>query len=781
MSKSQSTASRQSGGVKLQGKRIVIKGSIAGRDIKNIIYNGPQTVLINEYEPLQDAYINAWSVFERVHLKQFSGREWLLKQVDTFLQTHDCGYFILEAEAGLGKTTFMAWLACQRGYVHHFAELAPGVDGIATGLRSLAAQLILAYRLGGKTVQDVTPRAATRPDYLATLLKRAADQRQPEDKIVVVIDALDRAGALEGQNVLGLPTVLPRGVFIIVAQRPVPVVLDIEATTTPYQICRCKANSTHNLADIRQFLEQVVKWPKIARALQAEGYSEKQFIHLLLKKCAGIWVYLHYVIYEIDQSGRFSPELVTLPIGLTMYYINFWKRWQTKRNWLRIYLPLLTTLAASPGNMTIEQLIRWAKLTQHKQTISRMLKEEWRPFLALTGQPTRVGFYHATLQEFFQGRVTRKKLTEADRQFIDELAQTTHTARQQIITALHHEMLTARKAQARREAAFNLIRMDWLGDGRKISPEELVAYLELIEPYVDTSFERNYLRRYITAMLATRTTILAKQVRAQLLVYRAALLGQLGELPEAQQDYDEVRRVTREIIESGASQPEGYKFAVRVDLGAANIAVQQAQEFTQRKDRAQRTELLHHAIDLYQAAIHITHTVILDPILEVTLYQELNYAHLVLHDWGKAEEAYHQALNVLQTSRRQTHDLEAWILEYAQVLEAASDTHLSKGRYLKTRANCPGATAEFKTAHQFARKEIALLKKSFGPDATPYLVYAHMNAGVSLWELSRDPDNPDASLRTKARAHWRKALDLATQLHLDEMVEAAAEQLEHCK
>jgi len=32
-------------------------------------------------------------------------------------------YFVLEADAGLGKTTFCAWLARNRGYPHHFVRI----------------------------------------------------------------------------------------------------------------------------------------------------------------------------------------------------------------------------------------------------------------------------------------------------------------------------------------------------------------------------------------------------------------------------------------------------------------------------------------------------------------------------------------------------------------------------------------------------------------------------------------------------------------------------------
>ncbi len=157
-------------------------------------------------------------LFERVRLDRFIGREWLIAEIDAFLQ-EDRGYFVLEAAAGLGKTTFLAYLAKEWGYIHHFVELAPGQDGIAPGLRNLAAQLVCAWDLNPYLAEGVLPGAASCTDFLQSLLAETAqkrDETRPDEKIVLLVDALDEAGVpLVGQNVLGLPLVLPRGVYFI--------------------------------------------------------------------------------------------------------------------------------------------------------------------------------------------------------------------------------------------------------------------------------------------------------------------------------------------------------------------------------------------------------------------------------------------------------------------------------------------------------------------------------------------------------------------------------------
>ena len=111
-----------------QGDRSVV----VGREVVNgIISTGDHNVFFTgDYECLRDAYIEPWPIFERTNLDHFVGREWLVTELDTFLHKHDRGYFIVEAEAGLGKTTFLAWLVRKRGYIHHFVDLVPGLAGV---------------------------------------------------------------------------------------------------------------------------------------------------------------------------------------------------------------------------------------------------------------------------------------------------------------------------------------------------------------------------------------------------------------------------------------------------------------------------------------------------------------------------------------------------------------------------------------------------------------------------------------------------------------------------
>ncbi|MFZ4656662.1 MAG: effector-associated domain EAD1-containing protein [Caldilineaceae bacterium] len=421
-----------------------VRNISAGRDvIGSLLITGDHNqVFVGGYERLQDAYINPQSVFDRVDLAHFTGREWLLAKVDAFLQNHDRGYFILEANAGLGKTAFMAWLVKQRKYIHHFCELTPGLEGMAHALKSLAAQLARAYEL---QPDGVLPSAATRPDFLYNLLVQAAQCRHPGEKIVIVVDALDEAGAPGNQNVLCLPTGLPEGVFFVVSQRPATTMLTIKDAKTPRHDCRLTAESAENQADMRRFLQSAAVLPEINQAFQASEhqYTAAEFITTLLAKCRGSWIYLYFVLQEIRRGERSPLNLAALPDGMAHYYAQYWQRWrlQTRDNesainpkWYRIYRPLLAMLAAAQDAITLEQLLAWTKINEPIDLVRWYFEEQWRSFLIVTERERKRHYrlYHATLREFFEGRIEQEDRS-AQLSIVKEVAEATRTAHSSLV------------------------------------------------------------------------------------------------------------------------------------------------------------------------------------------------------------------------------------------------------------------------------------------------------------------------------------------------------------
>jgi len=337
----------------------------------------------------------------------------------------------------------------------------------------------------------------------------------------------------------------------------------------------------------------------------------------------------------------------------------------------------------------------------------------------------------------------------------------------------------------RRTAASLLMRLRWL-DG--VSPDEMIACVELIGRYVYSTANRRYLVQSITSVLDSDSITLSERQRVQMLLYRAIMLGKLGKLEELDrvvQDYEQVKRFISQLINSPNSLPEDYKVAARADLGLGNIAVIRAEMLTEPENpHDHRRELLQEAVRLYWSATKLARVYGQDVILEVTIYRELSYAYALLRNWAESERCYRVALEILERGKDDVESPEVYAERYAWTLERAIDVHLKKGQSLVSQGSGSQALAEYETAYKLADEEFTVLKRSAGKseDLIVARVIAHINSGDCLWAMTECPgcDEPPP-LKKKACMHWRTALDVAHHLGVLDLAQVARGRLDrHC-
>ncbi|WP_322014449.1 ATP-binding protein [Paraburkholderia sp. J12] len=418
-----------------EGERSI---AVGGSVVQSYIATGNNaTFFIGQYEQLASLYISPQAVFERVRLSAFRGRDWLTSRIDSFLCNNKSGYIVVEAEAGLGKTAFLAHLVRERGYIHHFIELARGAAGIDAGLKSLAAQLVRVWDLQPFARTNALPAMTMRPDFLDSLLRLAADRRnelRPGEPIVMVIDALDESDVSTANgNVMGLPRVLPDGVFLIVSQRPVHVALSTEATR---ERLRIDARAKENRDDIHTFLmDAALSNEKIASALRSGNIAPHHFVQTLLAKSEGVWIYLHYVIAEIERDHRAPLDLARLPDGLWQYYGEYWWPWLMVPKVDEFNCRLLCTLSAHEGDLTADFFCKlWGESDASR--VDALLTGDWRPFVSVAGgkdgAPQGYRLYHASLRDFVHGRVDDGKLGTQQQKLVRMLASETRKAHKRL-------------------------------------------------------------------------------------------------------------------------------------------------------------------------------------------------------------------------------------------------------------------------------------------------------------------------------------------------------------
>jgi hypothetical protein len=371
--------------------------NVAGRD--QLIVNVSAGMAL---VPLAAAVKDPRPVFRAVGVDAFTGREWLTSEVDRFIAGNPCGYIFIEADAGLGKTAFAAWLVKTRGYLSHFSRYSGG-ESVSVALANLSAQLITKFGLDDQAPGGMLPDWAQAPGGFEWLLAKAAGRALDERRcsVVLVVDGLDEADASGESLPWGLPSMLPDGAYVIGTYRTgrSPRRPDAPAATR-----RIAKEDRRNQSDIRAYLAKALDEHVLAALPAKAGMNAVEFTELLAERCGGVWVYLRYVLDELRLEMRQPNEISDLPSELRDYYAGQIRRWKQEPTWHSGLLPLLATLGAAEEPLPAAALARLAG-NADPGSVRRWCDWTIRPLLTTSaGTPLRYEIYHSSFRELLNPR-----------------------------------------------------------------------------------------------------------------------------------------------------------------------------------------------------------------------------------------------------------------------------------------------------------------------------------------------------------------------------------------
>jgi predicted ATPase len=349
---------------------------------------------------------------EKTH--DFVGRSFVFDAITRFTDTHPRGYYFIRGDPGIGKSALAAQLVKTNGYIHHFNIQSEGINKTDTFLRNVCAQLIVVYQLNHTFLPPETTQDA---GFLNRLLEEVSDTLGPREKAIIVVDALDEVDTLglsPSANALYLPVTLPQGIYVVITTRKVPIDLRIDCEQGTLDI---EHDSVGNIADIREYVAQAVSRPGIQAYIASQGIDNALFIDHLVEKSEGNFMYLHYVLPEIEHGYYADLGLEALPVGLQNYYNDHWGRMRGKGEeaWFKYKLPVVMALTVVKEPVSIDLIADFSNV-QGRARIREAL-HEWGQFLHEEQVPYEGGLqkryhvYHASFHDF----IAKKEEVEDER------------------------------------------------------------------------------------------------------------------------------------------------------------------------------------------------------------------------------------------------------------------------------------------------------------------------------------------------------------------------------
>lgn len=342
--------------------------------------------------------------------ENFVGRQFVFAAIARFLQTSHRGYFTLVGAPGCGKSAILAQFAQQHPHAFYYSAEVAGKNRAEEFLGTICRQLWaeLNHRRPSEFPDNALPDSATEGSgLLSLLLQKLSDLLEPEERILLLVDGLDRLDANEsplGSNLFYLPRYLPQRVYFILARRPFVKEKSGLLIETPSQVFDLD-NYPESEADLRQSLQQVLadgeNFAEVREWVNSQQIDREQLTDRLLNWCDNNFMVLTQTLAAIAEG--FYPQGLDgdrCPPGLVLYYQQHWQK-IAGEGLSALPLAVLQQLVQHPEPISAEAIA--LAIDADDYDVEKLL-ENWREFLQIRKIDGEIcyNFYHPSFRNFVQ-------------------------------------------------------------------------------------------------------------------------------------------------------------------------------------------------------------------------------------------------------------------------------------------------------------------------------------------------------------------------------------------
>jgi len=305
-------------------------------------------------------------------IKSFCGRKFVFTAFANFINTNKKGYFTVIGDAGMGKSTIAAKYVFEHKTICYFNNLQENRNSPELFLESIRQQLINRYQL-----------ISVDKDDLSTLLGKATEKITTNEKLIIIVDALDEVDQKPGgENILYLPKTLPDNVYFFLTRRRYESNkerLYTEGLKEEYLDLTDSKYDQENQHDIQEYIcfclnDDPEHKDGLQTWIETKHITPDAFVNQLVTKSENNFMYLCYVLRAIAEGKYNDLNLTQLPQGLQNYYQKHWERMKMDDESQKMKVIILYILVEFAKPIPCEKI---AAITEKDEFDVQKILDEW--------------------------------------------------------------------------------------------------------------------------------------------------------------------------------------------------------------------------------------------------------------------------------------------------------------------------------------------------------------------------------------------------------------------